>query len=261
MSFWLSSVFVWLFLIAWLGDFEIVLSVCVCLLQIPGVVTMNRECWANVVFENPVDLMLTNCTLTLSGSGLLRTEIELEWVCICVFVCVSAWWWIRVCRCRVLPPSCTFVFSTQTWQPEAQQPFHRPIPFHSLQGWWEDAAGWLWLLQFQRHQGFVHCLHQNSFPHLDTRHNFVTCLFWLFAGSLTCIFNVNVQNITTFLFHGPPTTQISRVVSEVLSVKTIYIILHHVKIIPCFIFCLAGDVGTGTRVPPYGRDRTPHYFL
>lgn len=39
---------------------------------------VGRECLAEVIFENPINLTLTNCTLTFSGSGLLREEYEIQ---------------------------------------------------------------------------------------------------------------------------------------------------------------------------------------
>lgn len=64
-------------LFAQLKDFDIVWYVCVgggCLFQIPGVVKLNTECCAEAVFNNPVDLTLTNCTMTFCGSGLVKKE-------------------------------------------------------------------------------------------------------------------------------------------------------------------------------------------
>lgn len=51
--------------------------VCVCVLQITDSVRVGKQCLAEVSFNNPIDLTLTNCTLTFSGSGLLKEEYEL----------------------------------------------------------------------------------------------------------------------------------------------------------------------------------------
>lgn len=43
-----------------------------------GRVRVGVKCVAEVVFNNPINLTLTNCTLTFSGSGLLKEEHELK---------------------------------------------------------------------------------------------------------------------------------------------------------------------------------------
>lgn len=62
-------------------DFEIVLyKVCVgrVLQMTDPVARVGRECLAEAQFSNPVDQTLTNCTLTFSGSGLLKEEYHLS---------------------------------------------------------------------------------------------------------------------------------------------------------------------------------------
>lgn len=49
-----------------------------CVWQVSGVPRVKQECIYKVVFMNPVDLVLTDCTLTFSGSGLLKDELECE---------------------------------------------------------------------------------------------------------------------------------------------------------------------------------------
>lgn len=62
--------------------------VCVCLCaQVPGEVRLNQMGMVRVVFMNPVDLTLKNCSLTLSGSGFFRHEFK-HW-CVSTRVCVS----------------------------------------------------------------------------------------------------------------------------------------------------------------------------
>lgn len=46
-------------------------------MQITDSVRVGKQCLAEVSFNNPIDLTLTNCTLTFSGSGLLKEEYEL----------------------------------------------------------------------------------------------------------------------------------------------------------------------------------------
>lgn len=52
--------------------------VLVCVWQVSGVPRVKQECLCEVVFMNPVKLVLTNCTLTVSGSGLLKGELECQ---------------------------------------------------------------------------------------------------------------------------------------------------------------------------------------
>lgn len=49
-----------------------------CVWQVSDAPRVGQECLCTVVFTNPVDLVLTDCTLTLSGSGLLRDELECQ---------------------------------------------------------------------------------------------------------------------------------------------------------------------------------------
>lgn len=47
-----------------------------CVLQVSGLVRVNHEAVGEVIFMNPVDMMLEDCTLTFSGSGLWKGEQE-----------------------------------------------------------------------------------------------------------------------------------------------------------------------------------------
>lgn len=42
------------------------------------IVRVGKECLAEVIFNNPINLTLTNCTMAFSGSGLLREEYEIQ---------------------------------------------------------------------------------------------------------------------------------------------------------------------------------------
>lgn len=51
------------------------LSVKMCVFQVSSPTRWNCEASGEVVFMNPVDETLKDCTLTLTGSGLLKEEI------------------------------------------------------------------------------------------------------------------------------------------------------------------------------------------
>ena len=52
--------------------------------QVNGEARVNREVVATIVFMNPVNVTLRNCTMTLSGSGLLQEQFSHRCVCVCV---------------------------------------------------------------------------------------------------------------------------------------------------------------------------------
>lgn len=59
------------------------LIVCVCV-QVDGVLRVNRMLEGELVFMNPVQQTLKKCTLSVSGSGLLKDDLN----CRCVSLCV-----------------------------------------------------------------------------------------------------------------------------------------------------------------------------
>lgn len=49
-----------------------------CVLQVTGPVRVNREAVGEVIFSNPVNLMLKNCTLSFTGSAIWKDEVEFK---------------------------------------------------------------------------------------------------------------------------------------------------------------------------------------
>ncbi|CAN9512634.1 unnamed protein product [Ophioblennius macclurei] len=60
----------------YLAEHDVVLLDPEILLSIPDEVRVSRRAKVEVVFENPVEERLTNCTLTVSGSGLFKDNFE-----------------------------------------------------------------------------------------------------------------------------------------------------------------------------------------